>query len=255
MLQRGLAVLDCFDANSPELGLSALARRTQLPVSTTARLVTQLVRWGALARTDARTYVIGQRVWDLGLLSPVNRELRAAALPYLRDVYTTTRSNVHLAVRDDTSALFVERLSDAPNATLISSPGSRLPLYACGVGKAMLAYCEGTVVEQSLQESTSFTSQTVVTLESLQPQLLDVRAHGYAHTEGEYSHGASSLGVPILSPGGTALGAIGIVAKAKKSELIQLVPVLQVAARGIARSLDIRADQAYVSWGAGPTER
>lgn len=72
----------------------------------------QLQEWGALARSDAREYTIGPRVWDLGLLSNVHRQVRVAGLPVLRDVFATTRQNVHLAVREGSSALFVERLSE-----------------------------------------------------------------------------------------------------------------------------------------------
>ena len=58
--------------------------------------------WSPGARWSARRdgdYVIGRRLWDLGLLAPVQAELREAAAPFLQDLYAATRDTVHLAVR------------------------------------------------------------------------------------------------------------------------------------------------------------
>ena len=43
------------------------------------RLVAELRRWGALDRLASGDYVIGRRLWDLGLLAPVQSGLRQAA--------------------------------------------------------------------------------------------------------------------------------------------------------------------------------
>ena len=69
---------------------------------TAHRLVGELVAWGALARTAAGEYVVGRRLWDIGLLAPVQTGLREIASPYLHDLYGATLATVHLAVRDGT---------------------------------------------------------------------------------------------------------------------------------------------------------
>jgi DNA-binding IclR family transcriptional regulator len=245
MLQRGLAILATFDTKNPELTLSEIASRTGMPLNTTSRLVAQLTDWGALTSGEERRYMIGPRVWDLGLLSQVHRELRRSALPLLRDVFAATKRNVHLAVRDGTSALFVERLSEPRTAPLISQPGSRIPLYACGVGKALLAYSPGTVVEEVMAEAISLTDRTIVDPEAFSRELAEVRARGYARTVEEFTRGARSIGVAVLDPSGHAVAAVGVVADSASQDIDQLAPVLQVAARAIARRLDPRADSAY----------
>ncbi|GAA1697566.1 hypothetical protein MMUR_28640 [Mycolicibacterium murale] len=254
MLERGLTVLGTFDGRHPTLRLTDIARRCGLPISTTSRLVEQLVAWGGLIRLDTREYAIGPRIWDLGLLSPVHRELRTAALPFLRDVIVTTRHNVHLAVRDGGSALFVERLTESGEAALVSQAGSRLPLYASGVGKAILAHSLPEVLDLALRDARMLTAHTVIDRDELLAQLEAVRTKGYAVTESEFSAGVSSIGVAILSHEGSARGAIGVAGHTTGFEIRRLAPTLQVAARALARRLDPRADGAYRSVGPAPHE-
>ncbi len=79
------------------LTLTELARRADLPTPTTHRLVAELVAWGALARRPPGEYVVGRRMWDLGLLAPVQTGLREVASPFLHDIYAATLATVHLA--------------------------------------------------------------------------------------------------------------------------------------------------------------
>ncbi len=127
------------------LTLSALARRAGLPLATAHRLVGELHRWGALARRRAGEYVIGRRLWDLGLLAPVQAGLRQAASPFLHDLYGATLATVHLAVRDGTEVLYIDRLSGHVSVPVVSKIGSRLPMHATGVGKVLLAYAPDDV--------------------------------------------------------------------------------------------------------------
>ncbi len=108
---RALAVLGAFDSGHRRLTLSELAARADLPLTTTHRLVKELVDGDALVRRDDGTYVVGSRLWDLGPLATVHVELRQVASPFLQDLFAATRDTVHLAVRDGAQTLYVDRLS------------------------------------------------------------------------------------------------------------------------------------------------
>ena len=142
---RALALLGAFDEKHRRLTLTELAERADLPVPTAHRLVAELVEWGALARADDGRYVVGRRLWDLGLLAPVQTGLRQLASPYLHDLYGATLATVHLAVRDDLEVLYVDRLSGHASVPVVSQIGSRLPIHATGVGKVLLAHAPADV--------------------------------------------------------------------------------------------------------------
>src|SRR6478609_8361687 len=91
---RALSLLAAFDEHHRRLTLTELSRRSGLPLPTTHRLVGELVTWGALARTPGGEYVVGRRLWDLGLLAPVQTGLRELASPYLHDLYGATLATV-----------------------------------------------------------------------------------------------------------------------------------------------------------------
>ncbi len=130
---RALAVLDAFDASAPRLSLSEIAERSGTPLTTAHRLLGELADWGALIRRSDGRYEIGRRLWDLGLLAPVQPALRQVAAPFLQDLHITVRDTVHLAVRDGLSALYVERVSGRESVPIVSQVGSRRPLHATGV--------------------------------------------------------------------------------------------------------------------------
>ena len=105
---RALSVLATFDARHPSLRLSDIARRADLPLPTAHRLVGELAEWGALARRDDGTYVIGRRLWDLGLLAPAATGLVEAASPFLHDIHAATRATVPLAGRAGVQVVYLD---------------------------------------------------------------------------------------------------------------------------------------------------
>jgi len=237
---RALGVLEAFDTDHPRLTLSEVAERSGTPLTTTHRLLAELAAWGALARRPDGRYEIGRKLWDLGLLAPVQLELRQVASPFLLDVHTATRDTVHLAVREGQRALYVERISGRESVPVVSQVGSRLPLHATGVGKVLLASAPDDVVEQTLRQLTRETRHTVADPRMLTRELAEVRRRGWARTAEEMSLGAASVAVPVTverGAGPLVVAALGIVVPVTRRDLARLAPVLQVAARGIGRAL------------------
>jgi DNA-binding IclR family transcriptional regulator len=233
-------VLDAFGTSAPRLTLSEIAERSGTPLTTAHRLLAELTAWGALTRRDDGRYEIGRKLWDLGLLAPVQLELRQVAAPFLLDVHTATRDTVHLAVREGLRALYVERISGRDSVPVVSQVGSRLPLHATGVGKVLLAAAPDQVVQEALRSLSRETRHTVVDPGRMRRELAEVRRRGFARTAEEMSVGASSVAVPItVERGGATVvaGALGIVVVSSRRDVGRLVPVLEVAARGIGREL------------------
>ncbi|HEY0814615.1 MAG TPA: IclR family transcriptional regulator [Pseudonocardia sp.] len=237
---RLLAVLGAFDAEHPDLSLTELARRAEVPVTTTHRLVGELVEWGALAQTPSGSYVIGRRLWDVGLLAPVPSDLREVASPFLHDVYGATLATVHLAVRDGTGALYLERLAGHSSVPVISKVGARLPLHATGVGKVLLAHAPQEVTAAVLARLTRHTPYTVMQPGRMARQLGRIRQEGYAQTVDEMTVGACSVAVPVRGRDDEVVAALGVVVADLRRGRDRLVTALSVAARGIGRGLRVR---------------
>jgi DNA-binding IclR family transcriptional regulator len=233
---RTLALLGAFDAHHRSLTLTRLAERAGLPVPTAHRLVSELVAWGALVRRPSGEYVVGRRLWDLGLLAPGPTVLREVASPFLHDVYGATLATVHLAVRDGTQVLYLSRLSGHRSVPVMSTVGSRLPMHSTGVGKVLLAHAPVDVQRAVLGNLTRVTPYTITRPARLEQELRRVHVDGFAQTSEEMSLGACSVAVPVRR-GDDVVAAVGIVVASLKRDRGRLLAALQVAAQGIGRSL------------------
>jgi len=234
---RVLALLSAFDETRPRQTLTELAHAADLPVSTAHRLLNELQEWDAVQRDPDGRYCVGRRLWQLGSLAPVQRELREVALPAMQDLYEATHENVHLAVRNGTAALYVERIHGRSSVPLVSRAGVRLPMHATGVGKALLAWADREVVEQCLGELTPVTRYTITEPGRMMRELANVRKNGYARTVEEMTLGTCSVAVPVFGPEGEVLAALGLVTSTVRRDMARYVPALQVAASSIARAM------------------
>jgi DNA-binding IclR family transcriptional regulator len=233
---RALALVGAFDEEHRRLSLTELAARAELPLPTAHRLVAELVAWGALAKTSSGQYVVGRRLWDIGLLAPMQAGLLETASPFLHDLYGATLATVHFAVRDGTEVLYLERLRGHASVPVVSTVGSRLPLYSTGVGKVLLAHAPADVQDEVLSHLERITPYTVTQPGTLRRQLSRVVRDGYATTVEEMSLGACSVGVPVRR-GSEVVAALGLVVASLKKDRPRLVSALQVAAHGIGRLL------------------
>ncbi|MET7400007.1 IclR family transcriptional regulator [Dactylosporangium sp. NPDC005572] len=238
VVSRAFALLGAFDDRHRSLTLSELSRRAGLPLATTHRLVAELVGLGALARREPGHYVVGRRIWSTGLLAPVQTGLRELASPFLHDIFAATRATVHLAVREGTEVLYLDRLGGSESVPIVSRVGGRLPLHCTGVGKVLLAHAPHEVVAEVLGSLRRVTPYTVVRADLLAAQLERVRRDGYATTADEMTIGASSVAVPVLRGGTDVVAALGIVVAELRRDRQQLVAALRVATQGIGRVLD-----------------
>jgi DNA-binding IclR family transcriptional regulator len=234
---RVLAVLSSFDEAHSALTLSEIARRAGLPLSTTHRLLAELERWQAVERSPSGVYQVGRRLWQLGTLAPVQRELREIALPPMQDLYVATQENVTLAVLSGRSALYVERIHGKASVPVESRPGRPLPLHATGVGKVLLAHAPVELIEACLADLAPVTAFTIVDRERLRRELAAVRRNGYARSSEEMTLGTAALAVPIVDAQQRVVAALGLVTRTLRRDLVKLVPALRVAAAAISRPL------------------
>ena len=234
---RAFAVLDTFDENHRHQTLASIARRSRLPLTTSHRLVHELVAQGALNRTADGAYEIGRKIWSLGILASLHSDLREMALPYMEDLYQLGNDAVQIGVLDGFRCLIVERIAGSRTLSVISKPGARLPLHASGVGKVLLAYGSKEVELAVLETLDRYTGKTITDAGVLKKQLKEIRSRGYAHSEEELAVGARTLAAPIFGPGNKVIAALGIVTPVDRTDYQRIVPLLQVSAAALSKKI------------------
>jgi DNA-binding IclR family transcriptional regulator len=235
---RGIAVLGCFSARNRSLTLSELSAKSKLPMSSTHRVVAELVAGGFLVRGHDKRYRIGTRLWSIAQLAPVSEQLRERALPTLARLYEETGENVTLAVLDRGQALYVDRLVGERSVPIVSRSGGHLPLHTTGVGKVLLAYQSKEAIAKYLTGPLQRpTPHSISDPAKLEQELTEIRQQGYSVARQEMTMGSGSVAVPILR-NNRAIAAVGIVAHLNRLEIPRLVAILQQAANTIAHELE-----------------
>lgn len=234
VLGRAFLILDCFGRDRPHLTLTELATDAELPLTTAHRITREMLDLEVLTRNTTGSFSVGPRLWELGLLTSVHREIGEAARPYMSDVLVTTRQIVNLMVLEQGSALVVERVAGTAKGPAIAEIGDRLPLNSSAGGKVFLAYGATEWRRGSLARETA---HSIAEPERLQTELETVRRQGFASTDQEHRVGAWGLAVPVPGKNGRPLAALGIVSLNPINDPGHLVPVLEISARAISRAV------------------
>lgn len=233
---RALSILAAFENSTGSLSVSRISQRSGLPLSTTYRLIAELEEWGGLRRGSDGKYQIGFRIWELGQMA--GRRLRDRAHPYLQDLFDLTHENVHLAIREGTQSLYVDKVYGSRKLPVVSRVGGRLPLHATAVGRVLLASQPDWFVDAFLQrELEAPTPKTVTDPKVLREIVAETRRDGFSVTMEQMRMNALSVAVPVHFNGGT-VASIGLVFEViRYREVRRLLPMLRGTAERIEQAM------------------
>jgi DNA-binding IclR family transcriptional regulator len=210
-VERALQIMECFDNEYPERGISEIAQAVNLHKATAHRIVTTLVNYGYLERADdGQKYRLGLELTNLGFKVIHRMDLRREALPYMKQLIQEWDETCDLCVFDRGMVLYIEVLRGNRALTVAAAVGQRLPAHATASGKLFLAYLPVDQLDAILKESlNSYTDNTVTSPGNLRRQLKEIRDQGYAVDYEEYETGVCAVAAPIFNLSGNMIAAIG----------------------------------------------
>lgn len=235
MLDKAALILDAFHPSGGELRLSELVARTDLSKTTAFRLAGNLVRLGFLEH-DGEHYRLGNHLFELGSLVSRRLDLRETALPFLQDLYESTRQTVHFGVRDGFDVVYVERIHGHDSLALPSRIGGRLPLSCTAIGKALLAFCKEETCDLDTRELPRLTPYSITDPVALRTALEQVQVSGLAYEEQEAALGVSCIAAPVFA-GATVVAALSVAVPQQQFRPAHLAPAVRTAALGLSRAL------------------
>lgn len=245
MTSRIVRIISAFDGSHPSMPVATLARRAELPLSTTHRLVAELTAHGLLqkeARGDVRP---GLRLWELASRSSSVLDLKAVAMPFMEDIQAVVRQHTQLSVLREDEVLFIERLSSRGSVLNHAKVAGRLPLHVSSSGMVMMAHSPRHQQEAYLERRTGPAAvEGMPTAAHLRRRWAQMRQYGSASLPGAVVPDTTGIAVPVFSSSGTALAAIGVVVPTGAENISATVPALMTAARGISRGLGVGAADA-----------
>ncbi len=211
-VERAMAILRCFEDGDDDLGISEIAKRTGLRVSTAHRIVRALCG-GGLMDQDRRSdrYRLGRTLVLLGQRAAAQLGLEAAR-PVLEQLAAATGESASLGTRQGDEVVVVLVASSPQRLRFDHEQGGRIGLHASAMGKALLAYATRDV-ERSVSGSmplTRYTEHTVTDRAALVAELTQIRERGYAVNDQGRFEGVVGIAVPLVGRDGLARAAVGV---------------------------------------------
>ncbi|MDR3562786.1 MAG: IclR family transcriptional regulator [Negativicutes bacterium] len=207
---RATEILRCFEG-ADELGVTEISSRIGLHKSTAFNIITTLERCRYLEKNDkSGKYRLGIELFRLG--TKVDSDLRKIARPYLETLVAEFKETVNLVVRDSECVIYLEKIESPHSMRISTAVGSRLPVNATAVGKAILSGVPDDEMTDIIGSLTiaRFTDNTICDKSILMDSIKEVRDTGYAEDFEELEMGLTCVAAPIFNHTGKAFSAISV---------------------------------------------
>jgi DNA-binding IclR family transcriptional regulator len=207
---RALDILETFGKDEG-LTLKAISDQVGLGRSRAFRLLHTLAERGYVERTsDGRGYSLGRKLFERAAF--VRRTIRQTALPLMHKLHERFNETVNLGILDNHEIVYIEMLESTHPFRMVAAIGTRSPVHACALGKAMAAFLPEPEATALLANAnlTKLTERTNTDAAKLGRELGRVRKYGYALDIEETESGVACVGGPILDRGGWPAAGISV---------------------------------------------
>ena len=212
-IQKAGELLSLFDREHTEWGVREMAAKLKMAKSSTHDLMSSLAKLGFLNKTEDNRYRLGWKLVTLSETLLATTELRREARPVMEDVASQFQETLHLAVLDDTKAVYVDKLEGRQAVRVeLTSLGARLYAHCSALGKVLLANSEEDEVKRIIQTAglPRFTDNTITDEEELFQALAKIRKQGYAYDLEEILPDLCCVSAPIYNHTGQVIAAISM---------------------------------------------
>lgn len=238
VIDRAFAIIGTFQGGRVRQSLSDISRHAGLPIATCYRIVQRLTEWGALERDSEGKYRIGLRLWEVASLAPRAVGLKRIARPYLQDLYETTGYASHLAIREGTEMVSIERFQSPSQSPRRPRAGHRYQLHVSAIGQVLLAHATAEVQEEILSsELRAYTEYTYTERKELERVLADIRLRGYAISDRQADLIHVGVAAPIFAPDKSVVAALSLALTHIDADGKNIIHLVRIAANGISRAL------------------
>ena len=245
-LERGLAVIRAFGADTPALTLSEVARSTGLTRAAARRFLLTLADLGYV-RSDGRQFALTPRVLELGYAFLSSLSLPEAAEPHLERLVAEVHESSSVSVLDGDDVVYIARVPTARIMRVSINVGTRFPAYATSMGRVLLAGLTEPELDAYLERVAlhRLSPRTITSAARLRAELRRVRSQGWAMVDQELEEGLRSVAAPIRDRGGRTVAAVNLSAHASRTSTEtmrgELLPPLLATAAKIEADLRIAA--------------
>lgn len=210
--EKAFKVLECFKVK-PVLGITEISVMTGMNKSNVHDYLMTLVAMG-YARQDVESakYSLGYKVLDLSYALTSSMGFRRTVYPTMQRLANASGESVYYAIPDGSEVLYLDAAyPSAHMQTPRSLLGERAELYCTALGKAILSrYTVEEQIEKLKGPFTSYTPNTLTTLEDILRDVEETRKRNYAIDNMEHEYGIKCVAMPICNAQNHVMAAISV---------------------------------------------
>lgn len=213
-ISKAVRIMDILAQRGGAMSLGELSQALGWAKSTTHGLLATLVSNSLVEQSqiDGR-YMLGIKLFELGCAVSRSWDINAVVRPHLQHLAIGTGESAFLATLSGLDTVLLDSVEVPGTFKIVSSLGTRSPIYCNSQGKVLLAYQPSGSYNNIIRKLSfkKFTPHTTDNAEALSRACEDIRSKGYCVEKGEYRMGLCSVSAPIYDFESTVRYAIGIV--------------------------------------------
>ncbi|WP_274426479.1 HTH-type transcriptional regulator BhcR [Chelativorans sp. YIM 93263] len=211
-LDRAMDVLKVVaDANG--LSLTEIAQASGQAASTAYRILITLEKHGIVQFDEpAQLWHVGLEAFRIGSSFLGRTRIVEQSRPVMQRIMTATGETANLAIIDQGEVIFVSQVETHEPIRAFFRPGTRGPVHASGIGKALLAFLPQPQIEALLMRAPldAFTKKTIVLPSALIAEIETIRARGWSIDDEEGTLGMRCIAAPIFNQLGEAVAGVSL---------------------------------------------
>ena len=212
-LDRALVILKALAAAEGGLTLSEIAEATDQAPATVYRVLSTFAGHGMVETQAARQlWFVGPEAFRIGSAFIGRSGLVEHARRVMRELMSETGETANLAVADGAQVIFLSQVETHHPIRAFFRPGTRGPIHAAGIGKALLACYPAEELDRLLGPGPFevYTPRTLSDRAALEADLAAIRARGWAMDDEERTLGMRCVAAPIFNEFREAVAGISI---------------------------------------------
>jgi IclR family pca regulon transcriptional regulator len=223
-LEKGLAVIECFDASHDKLTIAEVARATALSRAAARRCLLTLAKIG-YAEFDGKFFRLTPRVLRLGHAWLASSALPQLVQPFLERLSEETHESSSASLLDGHEIVYIARSAQRRIMSVGLSVGTRLPAFCTSMGRVLLASLPPDEARGRILAGhpRALTAHTVTDIDRLMVELAAIREQGYAVVDQELELGLVSIAVPLANNRGDVLAALNISGQVQRTSAAEVV--------------------------------
>ena len=246
-VSHSLDVLEQFNGNVDEIGVTELSKRLKLHKNNVFRLLATLEARGYIEQNKiTENYRLGLKCLQLGQTFIHQMGLLMQSRAILESLAKSIKESAYVGIRKGGVIMPLDFVEPQRAVRVVSFLGTALPAHCTAAGKVHLAFETDGGLRQGLSDRLErFTEKTIVERGTLDEQIGEVVATGYAVERGEFTEEVNSVAVPVRDYTRTLVGTLVVVGPSQRltDETIakEITPAILKAGDDLSRRLGFAA--------------